>query len=238
MLTYTPFETLDPTQLHLDSRAVNVGPQERFASVLGGTVLIALGLSRRSLPGLLLAGLGGAFIFRGATGHCKMYDHAAGSGRSGVPGNHGSKIEKTILINRAPEEVYRFWRNLENLPEFMENLQSVRALDDRRSHWVVKGPAGSTVEWDAEIVNEHPNEMLSWQTLPGADVQSAGTVRFERSLDGRGTALRVVLEFRPPGGALGGQVAWLLGKNPAQQLDHDLSRLKTHLEAGQGIAAG
>ena len=221
---------------------MNVGPDERSASMLGGVVLVALGLSRRSLPGLLLAGLGGALIFRGATGHCALYGragvHSSDRDRAGVPGNSGTKVERTIHINRAPEDVFRFWRNLENLPEFMENLESVRMLDDRRSHWVVKGPAGHTVEWDAEIVNEHPNQMISWQTLPGAEVQSAGTVRFARSYDKQGTVLRVVMEFRPPGGVVGEQVARLFGRDPAQQLEKDLERLKAHMEAGQGMAAG
>ncbi len=114
----------------------------------------------------------------------------------------------------------------------MEEIDTVRLLDDRRSHWVVKGPGGQRFEWDAEIVNEHPGEMISWQTLPGADVQSAGTVRFGSAENGGSTLLRVVLEFHPPGGALGTSVGRLFGKDPAGQLDRDLGRLKKIMEKG------
>jgi uncharacterized membrane protein len=242
MLTYTPFEAKNPGSTHplrgnpLEGALgpVNVGEAERYGSLLGGAALIVAGLSRRSLPGLLLATAGGLFIMRGVGGHCRLYDSigvsTAASRRSGVPDRTGHKIETTILIARPPEEVFRFWRNLENLPEFMEGLESVRLLDDRRSHWVVKGPGGQHLEWDAEIVNEYPGEMISWQTLPGADVQSAGTVRFNPAGDGGSTLLRVVLEFHPPGGALGARLARFFGKDPAGELDSDLARLKEILE--------
>jgi uncharacterized membrane protein len=241
MLTYTPFESNKPAGLRgnpLEGAIgpVNVGETERYGSIIGGAALAALGLSRRSLPGLLLAAAGGLFILRGVGGHCRLYDSigvsTAASNRSGVPHGTGHKVEKMILIARPPEEVFRFWRNLENLPEFMDNIESIRVLDDRRSHWVVKGPGGQSVEWDAEIVNEHPGEMISWQTLPGADVQSAGTVRFTPADEGRATQLRVILEFHPPGGALGTQFPRLFGKDPSAQLDQDLARLKQVLETG------
>jgi uncharacterized membrane protein len=222
---------------------VNVGEFERLGSIVGGGALVVAGLSRRSLPGLLIAGLGGLFILRGVAGHCRMYDTlgvstAARPERSGVRDQSGHRIDKSITIARPPEELYRFWRNLENLPEFMENIESIRILDDRRSHWVVKGPAGRYVEWDAEIVNEHPGQMISWQTLPGADVQSAGTVRFTPTDEGRGTILRVVLEFRAPGGWLGGGVARLFGRDPDRQLDVDLAKLKQIIETGNVSTAG
>jgi len=242
MLTYTPFEpkasvcSLRGNPLEGVAGPVNVGETERYASIIGGAAVALIGLSRRSLPGLLLAGLGGLFVARGFVGHCRLYDSigvsTAGTikDRSGVPHGTGHKVEKTILIARPPAELFRFWRNLENLPEFMDNIESVRLLDDRRSHWVVKAPGGQTVEWDAEIVNEHPGEMISWQTLPGADVQSAGTVRFTPADGGASTLLRVVLEFHPPYGAVGARVAHFFGKDPSQELDHDLARLKEVIE--------
>jgi uncharacterized membrane protein len=242
MLTYTPFEpknsgspcSLRGNPLEGAIGPVNVGEAERYGSILGGAALVAAGLSRRSLPGLLLAAAGGAFIMRGVAGHCRLYDSmgvsTAASDRPGVPDRTGHKVETTILIARPPEEVFRFWRNLENLPEFMEILESVRVMDDRHSYWVVKVPGGQRLGWDAEIVNEHPGEMISWQTLPGADVQSAGTVRFTPAEDGKSTSLRVVLEFHPPGGALGARVARFFGQDPAGRLDRDLARLKEILE--------
>lgn len=236
MITYTPFEhSTDPNPRPAGLLGpINLGLPERAVSALGGAALVGFGLSRRSLPGLLLAGLGGLLLVRGASGHCSLYEQAGldtfDAHRSGVHGNRGIKLEKSITIHRTPEDLFRFWRNLENLPEFLENIESIRMLDDRRSHWVVKGPAGRTVEWDAEIVNEHPNEMISWQTLPGADVQSAGTVRFTKSEDGQGTVLRVVMEFYPPAGILGASVARFFGRNPEQQLEVDLARLKERME--------
>jgi uncharacterized membrane protein len=243
MLTYTPFEPknagsapgLRGNPLEGFIGPVNVGEAERYGSIIGGAALVATGLSRRNLPGLLLALAGGAFIARGIGGHCRLYDatgvSTAASRRSGVPDRTGQKIEKTILIARPPEEIFRFWRNLENLPEFMDNLESVRQSGDRNSHWVVKGPGGRRLEWDAEIVNEHQGEMISWQTLPGADVQSAGTVRFTPEEGGKSTLLRVVLEFHPPGGSLGAKAARFFGKDPAGQLERDLVRLKEILES-------
>jgi uncharacterized membrane protein len=251
MLTYTPFEepnlpnpvqALRGNPLEGAFGPVNIGRVERYGSIVGGAALVAAGLSRRNLPGLLMAGLGGLLVLRGVGGHCKMYDSMGVTTcslkhRSGVPGQTGHKIEKTVTIARPPEELFRFWRNVENLPEFMEHIESVRMIDDRMSHWTVRGPAGHRLEWDAEIVNEHPGEMISWQTLPGADVQSAGTVRFTPAGDGRSTVLRVVLEFRPPGGSLGARIARLFGKDPAGQLEHDLSRLKRIIES-HDVSAG
>jgi len=240
-LTYRPFITLDKEELGVQPKPyVNVGEVERYASVIGGTALIVAGLWRRTVPGIIFSLIGSSLIYRGISGHCHAYEalgkNTAGTHRPGVPDNAGTKVEKTITINRAPDEVFRFWRNLENLPQFMEHVESVRVLDDKRSHWRVKAPAGTDVEWDAEIINEHPNEMIAWQSLPGADVQNAGTVRFEAA-PGGSTLVRVVLEFQPPGGALGAKVAKLFHESPEQQLDDDLGRLKQVLETGQAAAA-
>lgn len=247
MLTYEPFKNLDKDSLGLAPESprseVNVGETERYGSIIGGTALVAAGLWRRSPAGVLLSILGGAFIFRGVTGHCDAYSrlglNTAGTGsgenrrRAGVPDNKGTKVEKSIVIDRPPDEVYKFWRNLENLPQFMAHVEAIQVLDDKRSHWRVKGPAGREVEWDAEIINEHENEMIAWQSLPGADVQNAGSVRFENAPGNRGTILKVSLEFHPPGGVVGAAVAKLFGESPGQQADEDLRRLKAILEAGE-----
>jgi uncharacterized membrane protein len=238
MLTYSPFEPANTTcalrgnALEGAFGPVNVGETERFASIVGGAALAAAGISRRSFPGLLLAAVGGLFILRGIGGHCRLYDSVglSTSNEPGIPDHPGHKIERTILITRPPSELFSFWRNFENLPEFMENVESVHVLDDHRSHWVVKGPAGQSIEWDTEIINEHPGEMISWQTLPGADVQSAGTVRFIPADNGTSTLLRVLVEYRPPAGILGAHVARLFGSDPAARIDQDLARLKQIIE--------
>jgi len=239
MLTYTPFESkagtcgLRGNPLEGAVGPVNVGETERVGSIIGGTALAAAGLSRRSLPGLLLAAVGGLFIIRGFAGHCRLYESigvsTADQTGTGHPDHTGHKIEKAIVVARPSGDVYRFWRNFENLPEFMENIESVRLLDDRHSHWVAKGPGGQPVEWDAEIINEHPGEMISWQTLPGSDVQRAGTVRFTPQGDGD-TLVRVIVEFHPPHGAAGARFP---GNDSSNQLEQDLARMKEIIENRQ-----
>jgi uncharacterized membrane protein len=130
-------------------------------------------------------------------------------------------------------EVYRFWRDFANLPRFMKHLESVQVVDETRSHWVAKGPAGRRVEWDAVVHNEVENERIAWRSLPGSDVDNAGTVWFKDAPGDRGTEVRVELQYNPPGGALGAVFAWLWGEEPGVQIQDDLHRLKALLEAGE-----
>jgi uncharacterized membrane protein len=140
-------------------------------------------------------------------------------------------VTKSVIISRSPAEVYQFWRRLENLPRFMKHLKTVEPIDDVRSRWVVKGPAGSEVEWTAKILANRENEAISWESLPGAEVQNAGSVWFEPAGNG-GTEVRVILRYYPPAGRLGAAVAELFGEAPDQQLAEDLQRLKETLEVG------
>ena len=222
--------------------SVNVGQTERWASAIGGGALALYGLTRGSLGGVGLALLGGTLIYRGATGHCNLYDvmgvNTASdlSGRSGavsVPGGRGIKVEKSVTVDRSPEELYRFWRNFENLPRFMNHLETVQVKDEKRSHWVAKAPAGTTVEWDAEIYNDKENEMIAWRSLEGSDVDNAGSVHFQRAPGGRGTEVRVVLKYDPPGGVVGATIAKLFGEEPGQQISEDLRRFKQVMETGE-----
>jgi uncharacterized membrane protein len=136
-----------------------------------------------------------------------------------------------VTIDKPAEELYGFWRNFENLPSFMEHLERVKVIDDRRSHWVAKAPAGE-VEWDAEIINEEPNRTIAWRSIDGSDVHSAGSVRFLDAGNGRGTDVRVTLEYLPPAGEAGRWVAKLFGEEPQQQVRDDLRHFKEHMEAG------
>lgn len=219
-----------------DLQYVNVGDTERWASVIGGAALLLYGVRQRSPGGLGLALLGGGLLYRGATGHCQLY------GLFGVntadpeqraPYKHAMKVTKTITVNASPAEVYRFWRNFENLPRFMPHLASVRVRDNRRSHWVAKGPAGKQIEWDAEIINEVENELIAWQSLDNADVYNAGSVHFYPAAGGRGAEVKVVMRYTPPAGALGVAMAKLFGEEPSQQVEDDLRRLKQMLETGE-----
>jgi uncharacterized membrane protein len=212
----------------------NVGEVERWASLIGGGALLLYGLrcwSRSTLPFALL---GGSLIYRGATGRCPMYGAlgVSTSGR-GKPYGRGIKVKRDMIINRPAEELYRFWRDFENLPRFMDHLESVRTIGDKRSHWVAKAPAGMTVEWDAEITVDRENEMIGWRSLEGADVDNAGYVRFEGAPGKSGTVVRVSLQYNPPAGKVGATVAKLLGEEPELQIGEDLHRFKQLMETGE-----
>src|SRR5262245_8383761 len=125
------------------------------------------------------------------------------SRRNGARGDGVIRLAQSVTINRSPEELYRFWRDFQNLPRFMKHLESVRATGDRRSHWVAKAPAGRTVEWDAEVTEDRPNELIAWRSLEGADVDSVGSVRFIRAPGGRGSIVKVEMRCSPPAGVVG-----------------------------------
>jgi uncharacterized membrane protein len=216
----------------------NVGEVERWASALGGAVLAAYGIRQRSVAGAMIATSGGILIARGATGYCPMYaaagvNSASTNTRVALAGSRGVLVEHAATINRPAEELYRFWRDFSNLPRFMRHLISVEPLDERRSHWVAQAPAGRTVEWDAEIINEIPNELIGWRTLDHADVISAGSVRFTTAGPDRGTEVHVRLQYEPPGGKVGAVVAWMLGQDPNHTIQEDLRRFKQLLETGE-----
>ena len=145
------------------------------------------------------------------------------------------RVDKVVAIDRSPEELYRFWRDFENLPRFMRHLESVRGIGQTRSHWVAKGPGGTSVEWDAEVVDDRPGEIISWRSLPGADIENSGSVRFERAPGGRGTFVRVKMQYHPPGGIFGASLAKLLGEEPEIQVQRDLYRFKQVMETGQVV---
>ncbi len=154
---------------------------------------------------------------------------------SGARPRESQPVTRSLTINRPPDEVYAFWRNFENLPRFMEHLESVRVLDDRRSRWTAKAPAGRTVEWDAEITDDEPGARIAWRSTEGADVPNAGQVRFLPAPGGRGTELHVEMRYDPPVGKLGTVVAKLFGEEPALQVDGDLRRFKQVMETGEVV---
>ncbi|MDQ2948949.1 MAG: DUF2892 domain-containing protein [Acidobacteriota bacterium] len=217
----------------------NVSQTERLASIIGGGTLIGFGIQKKSWAGWGMAALGGALVYRGALGHCDVYQALGintARGRKGrnvsVPYELGVRVDKTITIAKPPEEVYQFWRNLENLPRFMQHLESVKEIDNKHSHWVAKAPAGYSVEWKAEIINEVENKLIGWRSLPGADVDNAGSVTFHPTGE-RATEVKIALQYNPPGGTVGSWFAWLFGEEPSQQIDQDLRRLKQLLETGE-----
>jgi uncharacterized membrane protein len=147
------------------------------------------------------------------------------------------RVSKSIVVNSSPEELYQFWHDFENLPRFMKHLESVRETGAGRSHWKAKAPAGSTVEWDAEITDDRPGELIAWRSLEGADVYNTGSVRFERAPGGRGTRVSVEIDYTPPGGVVGAAFAKLFSEEPSQQVGDDLRRFKQVIETGEVIVS-
>ena len=219
---------------------INVGETERWLSMALGGGLLFYGVKRGSRDGIVLSLLGTGLIYHGTSGHSTLYEVAGIDTARGLPRpattvrhGRGAKFESSVIINKPAEELYRFWRKFENLPRFMSDLGSVKSYNDRRSHWTVKALAETKYEWDAEIINEIPNELLAWRTLEGADLDHAGSVRFEKAPGGRGTKVKVTLEYRPPGGKIGVGLAKVFGQEPEQIIQRDLLRFKQLMEAGE-----
>ncbi|HYB97900.1 MAG TPA: SRPBCC family protein [Candidatus Limnocylindrales bacterium] len=224
------------------SKDINVGGLDRLLSIVGGGALAIYGLSqvaRGRRSGVPFGLLGGALLQRGATGHCMIYqklrittaDLGPRPYNVAVPDRLGIKVERSIVIERSPEELYRFWRNFENLPRFMDHLESVHVDPDGVSHWTATGPAGTSFHWQAEVYNEKENEMIAWRSLPGSDVDHAGSVHFEPSAQVGATCVRVYLKYDPPAGLVGAAVARLFGEEPGQQIEEDLQTLKRVMES-------
>jgi len=214
----------------------NVGERERWISSIGGGALALYGLKRGGLGGAVLLALGGGLIYRGYSGHCSAYESLGINTATDAPAppeayfERGIHVNESVTIDKRPWDLYAFWKDFENLPRFLDHLESVRKIDDRRSHWVAKAPAGTSVEWDAEIINDEPNALLAWRSLGGASVDNAGSVRFIPGNEGEGTQVRVVLDYIPPAGRLGAAVARLFGEEPSRQVREDLRRFKELME--------
>jgi uncharacterized membrane protein len=210
---------------------------ERWASLIGGGAMVLMGLRQGSLRGVLTALAGGGLIYQSATKQSTIQQ-----AQEAIGINQPIKVEKTVTINKSAEELYRFWRNFENLPTFMKHLKSVKVYNEKRSHWIANAPLGNSVEWDAEILEDRENEFISWASVEGADVDNSGFVRFKKApgdVSGqatsslRGTEVKIVLEYNPPGGALGATIAKLFGEEPEQQIGDELRRFKMLMETGE-----
>jgi uncharacterized membrane protein len=201
---------------------------ERWASLVGGGAMVLMGLKQRSLRGVLTALAGGGLIYQGATKKSTIQQ-----AQEAIGINKDIKVEKTVTINKPIDELYRFWHDFENLPTFMKHLKSVTVQDNKRSHWVATAPLGASVEWDAEILEDRENEFISWASVEGADVENSGFVRFTKAPGNRGTEVKVVMEYSPPGGALTAAFAKLFGEEPEQQIGDNLRHFKMLMEAGE-----
>jgi uncharacterized membrane protein len=206
---------------------------ERAAALVAGAALLARAARQRGWAGGLagaaftIAALAGYSPAHAITGRRRRRDDP----RRALSGSRGLRVEESVTIARPIEEVFAFWRDLTNLPRFMTSLDRVEMLDARTSRWVVKGPAGKRFMWDAEIINIAPPTLIAWQSLPNADVATAGSVTFRPVR--AGTEVRVLLQYDPPAGKVGAALAWIAGQSPVSQLREDLRRFKQILEAGE-----
>lgn len=190
------------------------------AAVLGVTVLDLLGWRQHRTS-------------RPSNGHASRMSRLHGSALAQQAPEAGIRVTASTTVNKPREAVYRFWRDLQNLPRFMSHLEEVRVTSDKRSHWKAKAPAGLTVEWDAELTEDRPGELLAWRSLEPADVANQGSVRFVAAAGGRGTEMHVELQYDPPGGVIGATLAKLFGEEPGQQVRSDLRRFKQVMETGE-----
>jgi uncharacterized membrane protein len=206
---------------------------ERWASLAAATALITYGFSRRTTPGVALAVAATPLAYRGLVGKWPFENGYAGDTREALAGARGIHVRESIRIERPAAEVYGFWRQLENLPRVLSHLEEVTERGDGRSHWVARGPADLSVEWDAEIINDVDNHVIGWRSLPESDVVTAGSVTFKPVRGGRATELSVHLQYAPPAGRAGAFLARLFGREPSQTIREDLRRLKQVMEAGE-----
>ncbi|MHA6247563.1 SRPBCC family protein [Pontibacter sp. CAU 1760] len=216
---------------------LNVGNTERVASLVGGALMAYYGLKKTNAGGLLLAAAAAPLLFRGATGYCPLND-ALGINTASDK-DYSFDITRSLTVQKPRHEVYQYWRQLENLPKFMEHLQEVRQLGPKESHWVARVPKGiGTVEWDASIIREEQDELIEWRSKPGADVDNAGEVRFSDAPNGQGTVVQATISYRPPVGVVGGKVAEYLNSDFERMVANDLQRFKHVIESRQNSLLG
>jgi uncharacterized membrane protein len=215
----------------------NVENWERLVSVAAGAGLMAAGWRRGSVAKKTAATIGSGLIARGVSGYCPV-NAATGRGRmrddtrDALGGPRGVFVQESITIDAPIETLYALWRDPSNLPRLLPYVKRVDEIDDRRSHWVVEGPAGTSLQWDAEVINDVPLDTIGWRSLPGADVASAGSVRFRTAGEG-GTEVTVTMQYAPPAGRIGAAAAWLTGHGAAGQVREALRALKQELETGE-----
>ena len=226
----------------------NISDTERTLSGVAGVAIAAFALTQTKntvTTALPLGLLGGYLLYRGATGNCPMYTALrTGTGQETdskiavIPEGQGIKIVRVMTIQKSAVELYTFWRNFENLPRIMSHLESVKITGDKTSKWTAKAPLGQTVSWDAEILSDEPNERIVWRSTEHADIPNTGTVQFKELSAGRGTEVRVSLEYNPPAGIVGAVVAKLFGEEPGTQVQASLRQFKSLMETGEIATIG
>jgi uncharacterized membrane protein len=198
-----------------------------WASLIYNSSMVLTGLKRHSLRDILTA-LGKGIPYQG-----EKHKDTIQQAQEAIGIGQVIKVEKTVTINKEVGELYRFWHNFQNLPNFMKHLKEVKVLDNIHSHWVAKAPLGTSVEWNALTLEDRENEFISWASVDDAVVENSGFVRFKKAPGERGTEVKIVMEYSPPGGVLAAAFAKLFGEEPEQQIGDDLRRFKMLMEAGE-----
>lgn len=216
-----------------NTKEINATDVEHVAALVAGGLLLLSGFKRGGPLGALFKLGGLALVYRGQSGYRRLYD-ALGVPLPETPtgvGKYNVRVDAEIVVERPRQELYRIWRNLQNLPVFMDHLLSVHEIDDKRSIWATRAPAGTVVKWQAEIVNDVEDELIAWQSLEGSGVDNAGSVRFEDAGE-NATKIRVVLRYDPPGDQLGTWIAKLFKNDAQAQIENDLRQFKAIMELG------
>ncbi|WP_431266874.1 SRPBCC family protein [Dankookia sp. P2] len=218
--------------------APNLGDAERMASGTAGVATLLWAMRRGGVPGGLVALAGTALIARAASGYCPVTEAASAKlEERRIAQKQGwrsaAAVARSVTIARSPEEVYRFFHDVANLPRFLQHVEQVTTIDETRSHWVVRAPFGRTVEWDAIITEDRPNERIAWRSVPEAGIRNVGWIEFRPAPGNRGTEVHASIAYEPPAGQLGRLVAQLWGEEPGRQAHDDLRRLKQVLETGE-----
>jgi len=220
----------------LRDRSTSLADAESWFAIGAGALLLLVGASRRSAVGACVAASSAPLLYRGITGRWPDVLNGyvqSDSTKVALSGGRGVHVRDSVRVELPVADIYRFWRRLENLPRFMTHLDRVTESSDGKSHWVAAGPAGLAVEWDAEIINEVENKLIAWRSLPGSDVVTAGSVRFDEARAGRTTQVSVHLQYAAPAGKAGALIASLFGREPSQTIREDLRHFKQLLEAGE-----
>jgi len=208
---------------------INLNWPERYISIAAGVKLGFSGLRnlfKSPFSSLLKLGAGGYLMNRGITGHCELYSQMGKDTTEPVNIN----IKYSFTVSKPRSVVYSFWRKLDNLPLFMNHLESVDVLDSERSHWVLKLPTGvANVSWVAEIVMDVPGEFIGWSSLPGSVIDTAGKIRFRDTQDG-GTLIDLLITYQPPAGGIGASLAHVLNPVFKNMVDADVQNFRQYMD--------
>lgn len=211
---------------------------ERWGTLLGGGLLVRWGLRHGGVTGLIGVAAGGLLAWAGANGRMPAATANLGRNREEerIADQRGwssaAATSTTITIGRPAEELYRFWRDFSNLSQVMEHVEEIRVIDDRRSRWTVRAPAGQSVSWEARVTEDQPNRRIAWESAPGADVRNFGWVEFRPSPTGDGTEVKAMIVYEPPAGQIGRLIAKLFLEEPGVQMRDDLQSFKQLMETG------